>query len=191
MPKNRGWVLGITGRIGSGKSTAAKAIVDSTGAKLIDLDKTGHQVLTDPDMIRALTSALGNTILDNDRKIDRKALGRLVFSDPKALSLLNKLSHPKIQQQVEQQVANNQAQSIVIVGALIDKMGLRSICDKILVIDADDSLLSERTGDRWQIANFQPSRKHYQERADHIIQNTFLPSFFEAITTFIIKDLPK
>ena len=73
-------VIGLTGGIGSGKSTVARLLA-GMGAVTLDLDKVGHDVLRQADVRNRLVAAFGRGILAADGEIDRSKLGRLVFRD--------------------------------------------------------------------------------------------------------------
>jgi len=89
-------VIGLTGGIGSGKSTVAQFLAE-LGAVIVDLDKVGHEVLKSGGAVRErIVSEFGKDILTAGGDIDRARLGRIVFSNFKALSRLNKIVHPII-----------------------------------------------------------------------------------------------
>lgn len=89
-------IIGLTGGIGSGKSTVAHFLA-KMGAEVIDLDKVGHDVLSKNGI--AYTKAVrefGEAILNEQGEIDRTKLAGIVFSDPAALKKLNNITHPEI-----------------------------------------------------------------------------------------------
>ena len=89
-------VIGLTGGIGSGKSTVA-AMLAELGADVIDTDKVGHDVYRPgTDGFGRVTEAFGRDILAADGTIDRSALAAKVFADPDALRRLNGIVHPLI-----------------------------------------------------------------------------------------------
>lgn len=89
-------VIGLTGGIGAGKSTAAQ-ILASLGAHVIDADKVGHDVYAPgTDGFRAVVAAFGPDVVGADGAIDRRRLGAIVFADPAQLRRLNALVHPLI-----------------------------------------------------------------------------------------------
>ena len=98
-------VIGITGGIGAGKSSAA-AILGELGAEVIDADKVAHQVyLPDTPAWREIVAAFGDEVLAADRTIDRRKLGPRVFADPAALQTLNGILHGKIFAYIQGQIA--------------------------------------------------------------------------------------
>ncbi|WP_019850352.1 dephospho-CoA kinase [Desulfitobacterium sp. PCE1] len=89
------WVIGLTGGIGSGKSTVSRWL-SQQGIPIIDADRTVHELYHEPETIAAITAAFGHDILMDTGKIDRKALGRIVFADDQARKLLEKILHPRV-----------------------------------------------------------------------------------------------
>src|SRR5262249_44814424 len=89
-------VIGLTGGIGSGKSTVAAMLAD-LGADVIDTDKVGHDVYRPgtPGFVQVV-EAFGRDVVAADGTIDRRALAARVFGDPAALARLNAIVHPLI-----------------------------------------------------------------------------------------------
>src|SRR5437879_1578033 len=97
--------IGITGGIGSGKSTAAKILAE-LGAPILDADKVGHEIYQPgTPAYRELIDTFGEGILAPDRTIDRRKLGPIVFADPAALKRLNAIVHPKMFARMGEMVA--------------------------------------------------------------------------------------
>jgi len=87
-------VIGLTGGIGSGKSTVARYLVE-LGAKHIDADKVIHEIYSpDTEGWSALVKAFGKDIVAPSGEIDRKKLGEIVFNDAEAVKKLNEIVHP-------------------------------------------------------------------------------------------------
>jgi dephospho-CoA kinase len=97
--------IGLTGGIGSGKSTVTRILAD-LGAPIIDADKVGHAIYQpDGPAYADMIAAFGEGILAPDRMIDRKKLGPIVFADPGALKRLNSIVHPKMFARMREMVA--------------------------------------------------------------------------------------
>ena len=75
-------LIGLTGRTGSGKSSAAR-MFENLGAFVVDCDSVAHEILFDNDIKKKLCQLFSDSILDSENNIDRKALGAIVFSDEK------------------------------------------------------------------------------------------------------------
>jgi dephospho-CoA kinase len=89
-------VIGLTGGIGTGKSTVAR-IFESLGAVVIDADAIVHELQArGQPMLDEIVSEFGPEILTADASLDREALGAMVFRDPDARERLNRLVHPKV-----------------------------------------------------------------------------------------------
>jgi dephospho-CoA kinase len=98
---------GLTGGIASGKSTVARMFHEE-GACVIDFDKLSH-VVEEPDRPgwKAIVEYFGPDILNDDRTINRKKLGAIVFHDGEALDRLNRMVHPLVFEDWKQRVAGD------------------------------------------------------------------------------------
>lgn len=147
-------VIGITGPAGSGKSTVSKIIktIYKNKASIIDVDRLGHEVLTYFFIKEKLKEIFGEEILDDDNNISRSKLGEIVFSNKEKLELLNQIVHPEILKKTEQilKKISNKNDIIMVDAALLFKIGLDKLCDKIIYVDAPEELrikrLSENRG---------------------------------------------
>lgn len=133
-------VIGITGGIGSGKSTASQ-ILGELGAEVIDADKVGHKIyLPDTPAWREIVAAFGQGVLTPERTVDRSKLGPIVFGDPKALQTLNQITHGKIFAYIQGQVdyirEKQAARVIVVEAAILLEAGWRSLVDQLWVVVA-------------------------------------------------------
>ena len=182
-------ILGITGRVGVGKSTAVKIIKDQYKESIIfDLDLIGHELLNENHIKKELSKEFGDKIFDSNGVIKRQALGNIVFNNKKKLSNLNKVIHPKIKSTVLNQLNNINLSSnlIIIVGALIEEIGLNSTCTKIIVIDADDKKIIEKIGGKYvKISKHQRSKEEYCQNSDKVILNNFDDKFNFDILKYI------
>jgi len=99
-------VVGLTGGIGSGKSTVA-GMFEKLGASLIDVDAIVHE-LQQPGapLLDEIAAAFGADLLDADGALEREALGAIVFRDPVARQTLNRIVHPKLGAEVARRLAH-------------------------------------------------------------------------------------
>ena len=130
--------IGITGGIGSGKSTASQ-ILGELGAEVIDADQVGHRIyLPDTPAWREIVATFGEGVLAPDRTIDRTKLGPLVFSNPDALRQLNAIAHGKIFSYIQGQIdymRQKQATRVVVVeAAILLEAGWQALVDQIWVV---------------------------------------------------------
>src|SRR3989344_5122368 len=87
-------IIGITGSVGSGKSTIAR-LFSKKGYKVIDADRMGHAVLRMPSVKRKIRRVFGKEI-SSGKEVSRSRLGRIVFSNPEKLRELNRITHSEI-----------------------------------------------------------------------------------------------
>lgn len=137
--------LGLSGGIGSGKSTVAKILSD-LGAKVIDADAIAKEVLLKgtPGYASAV-AAFGTGILDDERNIDRKSLAKLVFENPIELAKLEAIVHPAVIARVAE-IRNSLPESVVVVydTPLMFEKQLQDQFDKVLMVVSDKELRRSR-----------------------------------------------
>lgn len=126
-------VIGLTGGIASGKSTAS-AYLAQLGATVVDADAVSRDITKKGGPgFHAVVQHFGTQMLDADGAIDRRRLGALVFSDDKALEQLNGLLHPIIIAQCEQRIraARDAGSTLLILDVpLLFETGMHSLCDE-------------------------------------------------------------
>jgi dephospho-CoA kinase len=140
--------IGLTGGIGSGKSTVSKFLAE-LGAPVIDADKVGHAIYQpDGPAYQDMIDAFGRGILAPDGAIDRKKLGPIVFGDPAALKRLNAIVHPKMFARMREMVAALRAQGerkpIVIEAAILIEANWQPLFDEIWLVIASKERVIER-----------------------------------------------
>ncbi|HTY08038.1 MAG TPA: dephospho-CoA kinase [Candidatus Edwardsbacteria bacterium] len=149
MAKQRTFTLiGLTGAAGSGKSTVAR-IFKAWGAEVIDADAIGHALLLPGAPCYAeVAAAFGPGVLYPNRRIDRRALGRLVFGDARQMRRLNAIVHPHLLAEIAYQVLRLERRSFrglaVVDAALIVQWGLQRRLDRLVVVDAPEALRLQR-----------------------------------------------
>jgi dephospho-CoA kinase len=141
-------VIGITGGIGSGKSTASQ-ILGELGATVIDADLVGHKIyLPDTPAWREIVEAFGPDVLAADRTVDRSKLGPIVFSAPEALATLNKIMHGKIYAYIQGQIdylrQRQLADVIVVEAAILIEANWESLVDQLWVVAAEIEVVIDR-----------------------------------------------
>ena len=130
-------LIGLTGRTGSGKSSAAK-IFESLGAFVADCDKIAHEVLRDEIVKQKLCALFSSDILDKSGEIDRKALGSIVFSDKEKLEKLNRVVHGAIVKKCVELCENSGKDICLMDGSELESSGADKLCRHIIVITADE-----------------------------------------------------
>jgi dephospho-CoA kinase len=142
MPANRRPLLiGITGTIGSGKSTVCHWLEHHYN--VIYTDQLAHQVLSSPNVLSILTDRWGNEILQGGEP-NRAAIAKLVFSDPAELSFLNNLLHPLVLQIMQQRVEASTQGVLCFEVPLLFENRLEACFDFVILIVADTAASIER-----------------------------------------------
>ena len=141
-------VIGVTGGIGSGKSTASQ-ILGELGATVIDADQVGHKIyLPDTPGWREIVEAFGEDVLAPDRTVDRSKLGPIVFSASEALETLNKITHGKIYSFIQGQIdyiGQRQRTDVVVVeAAILLEAKWESLVDQLWVVAASVDVAIDR-----------------------------------------------
>lgn len=133
-------VVGLTGGIGSGKSTVAQLFAEH-GAVIVDTDAIAHR-LTGPDglAIPALRAEFGDRYIGDDGALDRAGMRTLIFADPAAKQRLEQLLHPMILAQAESELAQANAApyAILVVPLLLQAPTFRRLVQRVLVVDCDE-----------------------------------------------------
>jgi len=140
-------IIGLTGGIGSGKSTVSKFLAH-LGAVVIDADKVGHEVFKPSTKAwQEVVDAFGQGIISADGTIDRRKLGEIVFSNPGARAKLNQIMHPLIYEQVKSRMEEygRKGVAIIIVEApLLLEVGWKSLVDEVWVTSASEATVIKR-----------------------------------------------
>jgi dephospho-CoA kinase len=145
-------VIGLTGGIGSGKSTVSRFLKE-LGVVIIDTDKVGHEALKpDSEAWREVVAAFGKEIVKPNGEIDRKKLGEIVFRSPEALVRLNRIVHPHIYNMVKAQLEQCRRQGVRVlvleVPLLLElasiKPALADEVDEVWVTVAPESMVVRR-----------------------------------------------
>ena len=139
--QDRRLVVGLTGGIGSGKSTVA-ALFAEHGAGIIDTDAIAHHLTqAGGEAISSIRAAFGNDYLTSDGALDRAKMRRLIFSDATAKQRLEHILHPLIREQAKAQLRQLQASPyiLVIVPLLPESPAFRQLVQRVLVVDCDEN----------------------------------------------------
>ena len=140
-------VIGLTGSIGSGKSTVARLLAE-LGAAVIDADKLGHEVYRPgTEAWREVVTALGRQILAASGEIDRTRLGEIVFNSPEALARLDRITHPWIYEMVKARIDEYRRQKmpvVVLEAPLLIEAKWTSLVDEVWITIAPESKVFER-----------------------------------------------
>ncbi|MFC2032028.1 dephospho-CoA kinase [Chloroflexota bacterium] len=144
-------VIGLTGGIGSGKSTVSHFLAE-LGAVVIDADKLGHEAFKPgTEACQEVVAAFGDQVVAPSGEINRAKLGQIVFNKPESRLRLNRIMHPRICEIVKAQIEQYRQQGVVVLEApLLVEAGWTSMVDEVWVVVASEHTvlkrLKERTG---------------------------------------------
>lgn len=177
------YILGLTGGIASGKSTVS-AYLAQNGALIIDADLIARQVVAKKSSgLKQIVAKFGGEILTASGELDRKKLGKLVFSNKELLKALTDITGPLIRAEIlrEIQAAKKaQVKLVVLDIPLLFETGYQTLCDKVMVVTIPSKSQLERVMKRdnlsaaearKRIANQLPASKR-NELADVLIDNS-------------------
>lgn len=144
-------VIGLTGGIGSGKSTVSN-FLSELGAIVLDADSVGHEAYQPgTDVWKEVVAAFGREIVASDESIDRKKLGAIVFGDPTALGRLNRIVHPRMYDTMTARIDECRQQGakvVVLEAAILLEAGWASLVDEIWVTVASEPTVVRRIRER-------------------------------------------
>ncbi|MCF6353635.1 MAG: dephospho-CoA kinase [Candidatus Polarisedimenticolaceae bacterium] len=173
-------IIGLTGGIGSGKSTVCDGFA-ALGTPIIDADLVAREVVMPgtPGLTQVINQ-FGQGILTQDGSLDRNKLRELVFSDDTSRKRLEALLHPLIREEMDRRLARLKAPYAILAIPLLLEGGRRENIDRILVVDAEESQQIARACQRDRqnpeqihaIIAAQCSRKDRLSAADDVIYNT-------------------
>jgi len=178
------FAVGLTGGIGSGKSTVAECFAE-LGVPVIDTDVIARQ-LTAPgsEALHAIRAAFGETVMHPDGTLDRAALRRLIFADAAARRQLEAILHPRIRQAVEHALAALTAPyALIVIPLLVETGSYRDVLSRVLVVDCPEELQIARVMARSGLAPdevkavlaAQATRAERLAAADDVLVNTGSP----------------
>jgi len=177
-------LVGLTGGVATGKSTVAK-MFKQCGAAVINADLLARQVVEPGKPAwRAIVKLFGKTVLNQDRSLDRQALGSIIFHNPKKRRQLERIIHPRVareQQRLVRRVAKRKPHAVVIYEVpLLFEAGVGKRVDTIIVVTVDRETQVARLKKRnglsraealRRISSQMPLAKKIQ-RANHVLNGT-------------------
>jgi dephospho-CoA kinase len=172
--------VGLTGGIGSGKTTVAKVFA-SLNIPVIDADEIAHRLVEKGQPALAqIQQEFGTDILNPDGSLNRKKLGERIFSDPEQKQKLESILHPIIYKTIQSEIEQLNAPYCIICIPLLFETGMVHFVDRVLVVDCPVEMQIERVKNRdnltvekiQSIINSQASREFRKEKADDLIDNT-------------------
>lgn len=173
------FIVGLTGGIGSGK-TAASDLFARLGITVVDADVCARIVVEKgKPALDTIRKHFGDSVLQADGQLDRARLRQIVFSNPDERRWLESLLHPIIFEEMCSQLQHATSPYAILVSPLLIEAGQTAICNRVLVVDAPESLQLSRTAARdnnsieqvQAIMASQASRQERLARADDILVN--------------------
>ena len=188
-------VVGVTGGIGAGKSTVLDYLASRYGAVILRADDIGHEVMEPGrECYQPVLDLLGQGVLGEEGRIDRKKAAELLFASPKLLERMNSIIHPAVRQVIESAKRRQQEKEdgadktardggeslLVIEAALLAEGGLEALCDEVWTVEADPVLRIQRlmrqrgyTAEKCKaVMASQGQDDHYRKLADRVIDNS-------------------
>lgn len=167
-------VIGLTGGIGSGKSTVSRFLAE-LGAVIIDADKVGHDALKDAAIRQEIVAAFGERVLTPAGDIDRARLGKIVFDDAEALERLNRIMQPRIHDVIKAQLEDCRERGVAVVvleAPLLVEAGATSIVDEVWVTAAPEPTVLKRLRERSGLSESETlARIHSQISAEERVKH--------------------
>jgi dephospho-CoA kinase len=174
------YIVGVTGGIGSGKSTVTRLFEDK-GIQAVDADIVAREVVAlNSAGLAKITARFGEQILSKSGNLNRSQLRELVFNDPQAKTDLNNILHPLIREEMLKQLAKTTSEYCLLVAPLLFENNLQTLCDCSLAVDISQDAQLARTLSRdggnadtiKGIMSAQISRQERIDKADDIIDNS-------------------
>lgn len=179
MSRTRPFLVGLTGGIGSGKTTVCRLFAE-LGVEIIDADLISRQVVSPGSpALQQLTAMLGSALVSADGTLHRQYLRELVFSDGVARRKVEAILHPLIRAAILQQISRSGSRWLIVSAPLLLESKAYEFVDRILVVDASEEQQLQRTLTRdhcseeevRRIMQIQLSRADRLGQATDIIQN--------------------
>ena len=191
-------ILGLTGGIGTGKSTVANMLKEK-GIPVVDTDLISREVIEYPEIIEKIKLEISNEVFDFNNKLDRKKMSEIVFENQEKLKKLNEIMHPEILKKMwlEVEKLKKNHKIIVLDIPLLFEINMEKEVDKILLIYASKEMQLKRIMERdcrsreeaIKIINSQIPLYKKREKSDYIIQNNDSLENLEKKVEKILKKL--
>jgi len=196
MDSGANLIVGLTGGMGCGKSTAAGFFAD-LGFRRIDSDRVVHEtLLTDPEVIGRIRGKFGPDVLDEQGQVARKRLAAVVFNDAGALEWLEQLLHPRLHAHRQAIFAAARGERFVIEVPLLFEKGLQNWFDFTVCVFTNSDLQLRRLEQRGippELARQRLARQWPLSRkcelADFVLLNDGTPEFLRAQVSSLVQRL--
>lgn len=170
-------IIGLTGGIGSGKSTVSR-IFKVLNVPVFYADDEAKVLYESAHVIQAVTKLLGNSVLNAEGKIDRKRMAALIFEDTEKLVQIQQLIHPLVKQRFEEWTESFQKEALYCIreAAILIESGSYKDCDKIIVVTAPEEIRIQRVMKRDNISEQEVKRRmaHQMQESERLKYADFI-----------------
>ena len=179
LPEINTFVIGLTGGVGSGKSTVAD-MFSALGVPVIDADQLAHELVAPGQVaLEEIVATFGTAVIMANGELDRDAMRQRIYADPAQKSRLESILHPRIRQRIRTLLAGIKAHYTIVVIPLLLETNQADLVDRILVVDTPEKEQLKRVAARdglsdnavMAIINAQADRQTRLEAADDVIVN--------------------
>lgn len=188
-------VIGLTGGIGSGKTTVIQYIA-SKGFPVYIADDAGKRVMETPEVTEKVNILFNGEVLLPNGTLDRKKIGAIVFNNPDLLQQLNAVVHPAVALDFEKfRVANAQAPLLFKESAVLFESGAYRACDATILVTAPEEVRIQRVMSRDHVTKEQVMERIKNQMPDdekkllstYSVENTDLPETFNKIDEILAQ----
>ncbi|WP_407535838.1 dephospho-CoA kinase [Cetobacterium somerae] len=194
-------ILGLTGGIGSGKSTVSKIFL-SMGVKVFDADLIAKDILETEQVKEEIKEKLGKEFINlKSNSVDKELLKKEIFNNSKKLNILNGIVHPRVVEIYKKKYLEfkDKKEIVIFDVPLLFEVNLERYCDKVIVVDIDLKIQIERIKNRDnidvtlinKIIAAQMSREERNMKADILIENNGSLEELKQKIEKIIKDIER
>lgn len=193
-------IIGLTGQTGAGKTTVAK-LFEENGFTIIDADQISRQVTAAGSAcLDEIAAEFGNDLILANGELDRRALGDIVFRDPKKLHRLEAITYPRITQAMEHQItvtAREGQKWILLDAPTLYESGANQFCDVVVGVTAPETVRKKRIMARDHLSESsaaariqaQHDEEYYRSKVDYLIDNSLSQDLLTKQVTEIIDQL--
>lgn len=172
-------IIGITGTIASGKSTVSDYFIKQ-GYVVIDADKITKELQEQKEVLKEFLEIFGESVLLENRSLNRQKLREIVFQDKTALQKINRIMHPKVREKFEDVRSRTLKEEIIFFDIpLLFEAHFEDLCEKIILVCAEREVQIRRVIQRdnssrelaEKIINSQAKEEEKRKKSDYIIEN--------------------
>lgn len=176
-------IIGITGGVGAGKSTVLEHLKERYDAYTVQADLVGHELMEpEGSCFSPVLDLLGEGVLDDRGKIDRKKVAQIVFPRPEVLAQLNDIIHPAVKKEIRRRMAEEERAGrkiFVIEAALLIEDHYDEICGDLWYICADPRIRRQRLKDQ---------RGYSDEKITDIFKNQQTDQIFRKKCGYVVEN---